>query len=52
MKRKREESSKPSYDRHEEGLHGSTEGHKEQPSTSEIQQLQPYYEEASTCKEK
>ena len=37
---------------HEEGLLGSPEGHKEQPSTSEIQQLQPYYEEASNCKEK
>ena len=52
MKRKREESSEPSYDRHEEGLLGSPEGHKEQPSTSEIQQLQPYYEEAPKCKEK
>ena len=53
MKRKREESSEPSHDRHEEGqLLGSPEGHKEQPSTSEIQQLQPYYEEASKCKEK
>ena len=52
MKRKREESSEPSHDRHEEGLLGSPEGHKEQPSTSEIQQLQSYYEEASKCKEK
>ena len=54
MKRKREESSETSHDRHEEGYQRSSEGYSEQPSssTSEIQRLQPYYEEASKCKEK
>ena len=54
MKRKREESSETSHDRHEEGYQGSSECYSEQPSssTSEIQRLQPYYEEASKCKQK
>ena len=52
LKRKREESSKPSIDdSHEEGLRGGSEGHKEQPSASDFQQLQPFYEEALKYKD-
>ena len=47
LKRKREESSEPFIDdSHEKGLRGDNVGHKEQPSASEFQQLQPFYEEA------
>ena len=53
LKRKREESSEPFIDdSHEEGLCGDSEGHKQQPSASEFQQLQPLYEEALKRKDK